>query len=228
MLTNGEGKPLNISGRPLNTLLLVMFDGHQELYLDYAFPFPLLEESIDDLFNFEMVYFGNHWDQLPKKVADRIVGHAPANRDTKALFQRLLSLVDHFETDFDRKLTSSFQMTAEIVSGEKGDKYLSRWKIFWTLESYKLEEFVVTKCGRYLKLKQLAERGGGSPIALLRELFAGGEDEISISFLKNKDGESTKVLEFKLFFVDNSSFKYFTIKISNSIYRLLIILFLFL
>lgn len=189
MITNGQGKPFHISGLPVNTLLLVMFDGQQE-FSDH-FPLSLIEENIDDIqTNFEIVYFGNHFDKLPRKVVNRILGHAPANRDAKALFQKVLSLAEFWRTDFDGHLNSHFQMSAKIVSDEKGDKYLSSWEFFH--EQWRVEEFVLKKCGRYLKLKQLIERPRESNIELLRKLFAGGEEEISLGFLKND--ASTKVL----------------------------------
>jgi hypothetical protein len=182
MITNGQGKPFHISGLPVNTLLLVMFDGQQE-FSDH-FPLSLIEENIDDIQTyFEIVYFGNHFDQLPRKVVNRILGHAPANRDAKALFQKVLSLL---VGDPDWFLNRYFQMSAKIVSNEKGDKYLSSWQFVGGIE-----EFMANKCGRYLKLKQLIERPRESNIELLRKLFAGGEEEISLGFLKND--ASTKV-----------------------------------
>jgi len=185
MITNGQGKPFHISGLPVNTLLLVMFDGQQE-FSDH-FPLSLIEENIDDIqTNFEIVYFGNHFDKLPRKVVNRILGHAPANRDAKELFQKVLSLIDW---DDDGPLNSCFQMSAKIVSDEKGDKYLSSWHFF--PYEWDVEKFVLKKCGRYLKLKQLIERPRESNIELLRKLFAGGEEEISLGFLKND--ASTKV-----------------------------------
>jgi hypothetical protein len=119
---------------------------------------------------------------------NRILGHAPANRDAKALFQKVLSVVKHSIRKVD--LDMHFQMSAKIVSDEKGDNYLSSWELFDD-EYNSVEEFVLKKCGRYLKLKQLIKRPRESNIELLRKLFAVGEEEISLGFLKND--ASTKV-----------------------------------
>ena len=77
ILTNGRGEPFHISGLPLNTPLFVMFDGqNKNSYIVHS----IIAEAIDDIqTNFEMVYFGNRFNEFPKKVVDRILGHAPAN-----------------------------------------------------------------------------------------------------------------------------------------------------
>lgn len=169
-LTDGKGKAFNISDLPLNTDLLVLFDCQQEFR--HCSTLIIIEENMDD--NLEIIYFGNHFSKLPHKVAGGIRGHAPAK-----LFGQLFPLLAYQQ---EEKFELS-AIRAKIVPGEKGEKTLSCGKI---LENkWNVEEFVVEKCGRYLKFKQLVKTAGDSNIELLRELFPNGE------FLKN--GASTKV-----------------------------------
>lgn len=150
-----------------------------------------------------MIYFGNHFNKLPKKMTDRILCHAPANSDADALFRKVFAANAHTFRSSVR-----FQMSAKIVSDEKGDKYLSGWE---KLLEASMEEFVIKKCGRYLKLKQVVEKHGESNRELLRELFASGEEEGTLSFLKNDASKevwicilSSNILQtnFQLPFVD--------------------------
>lgn len=174
ILTNGR-----LSDLPLNTLLLVMFDGWE--YVSYDWPSSLIEENINDIqTNFEMIYFGDRFNQLPKKMADRILGHSPANSNAQALFQKVLAA---FGVEQNSR---SYEMSAKIVNDEKGVKYLSCWEL---LSEKSVEELVMKKCGRYHKLKHLVEKPGESNLELLRELFASGEEESTLGFLKNDASE---------------------------------------
>lgn len=173
-----------------------MFDAAKEHLLKDRL-FRSIEKNIDDIqINFGILYFGNHFNELPEKLSYRVLGHAPADSITEALFQKVLSL-DLEETSDSIWHSSDMGfliLSAKIVHDEKGDKYLSCWEL---LELELMEEFIMKKCGRYLKLKQLVERPRESPIELLRELFKSGENESSLGFFK--EGAPTQVFKYSIF-----------------------------
>jgi len=62
-----------------------------------------------------MIYFGNHFNKLPKKMMDRILCHAPANSDADALFWKVFVAIG----DNMQNYHSAFKMSAKIVSDER-------------------------------------------------------------------------------------------------------------
>lgn len=120
-------------------------------------------------------------------MADRILGHAPDNSIAQALLRKVLAAfgVEHQNPWIEPPLRRC-GMSAKIVNDEKGVKYLSCWEL---LSEKSVEELVMKKCGRYHKLKQLVEKPEESNLELLRELFASGEEESTLGFLKNDASE---------------------------------------
>lgn len=192
LLINERGEPVHISDLHPNTLLLVLFDG-RDYFSWFDSQLSLIEESIDDIqANFVMVYFGKHFNELPKKVANKILGRAPANANAQALFQKLFVAAESYLSD---SLDDMFLMSAKVVSDEKGYKYLSCWDLLTNKSA--VEEFVLKNCRKYLKLKQLVESPRENHIELLRELFASGEEESPLVFLKNGALTQVAVKELK-------------------------------
>jgi len=182
LLQNGKGEPFHLSQLSLNTILLVMFDGHLDFNQD--FPWPLIEETRDYIqINFEIIYIGKHFNKLPKRVADRILGRALDNSDTRLLLEKIFfTIKGNGENLWHQKMNKFFVMSTKIMEkrkmegrvGEIGDKYLSCWTL---LSDCQMEKFVLEKCGRYIWLKELAGKEQESSIQLLRELIEnGGED----------------------------------------------------
>ena len=163
ILTDRRGEPFHISDLSLNTQLLVMFDGAKEAFHKRLL-FSSIEKNNDDIqINFGILYFGNHFNELPEKLLYRVLGHAPADSIAEALFQKVLSLAleERWGSIWRSSYMDFLTLSAKIVHDEKGDKYLSCWE---RLERESMEEFIMKKCERYLKLKQLVERPRESPI----------------------------------------------------------------
>lgn len=173
LLRDGQGEPFHLSRCCQNTILLVMFDAQLDFNTD--FPWPLIEEAIDDTeINFEMIYVGNHFNMLPVTVADKIKGRALHNLDARLLFEWFSSLERNGVNVWHQKMNKYFFMSTKIVQEDNGAKYFSGWQL---LSNTEMEEFVLSKCERYLWLKQHAEVPQESSIPLLLELFVNGKEE---------------------------------------------------
>lgn len=160
-----------------------MVDNRPIFNSDY--PWPLIEETLNDIqIQFRIVYIGKHFDKLPTKVENKILGYAPLNTEVIALFDNLqrasqLELEPDSESDSDDDNEDGSliyrQWSAMVVVDEKdGRRYLSCWKC---LSKRQMEEFVAAKCGKFLRLKQLAEKNQESNVEILREIFATREEE---------------------------------------------------
>lgn len=175
----------------INTTSLFMFHSNP----DDDFPFPLIEEVIDDNQNdlaFKMFYIGKHYNKLRTKVSDNISAYS---HDIWEFGKSWLSTLD---ANVRESWLKSYNAEEPIyLKLEVGDTRSSvRWKV---LSKRELEEFVLGHCKRYMKLKELVECSSQEPseesnLDLLRELFATSEEGKAIFLTKYA---SDKVYNFK-------------------------------
>lgn len=173
LFSEGREKPFHPSG----PLLVLVFDYF--INFNNNFPWPLIEETIDDIqINFEMLYIGDHFDKLPPKAKNKIVGHVEEAASLHATIVRVLGdLVDGIEF---------IQISMVEDGGGDTGKCRPCWK---RMRKCEMEEFLLCNCRKYLQLKQLAETSQESTTELLRELFAAGEAQTFTS-LKAPSGSS--------------------------------------
>lgn len=165
LLIDKQGNPFHLCDLPPNTLSLVMFNGDP----NDDFPFPLIEESIDDIqINFQMIYIGRHFNKFPSKVKDRILAHSHEiseliglmvvklllTLDAEVLKSWLLTLEKYVQQSWLERYIAEEPICFKMEMMKDGNvgKYHSCWKV---LSNYEIEEFVLGNCRRYLKLKEL-------------------------------------------------------------------------
>ena len=108
-----------------------MFNGGQDL----GRPSALIEYAIKyGPINFQMIYIGSHFDNLPTKIAPRKLAHAAYSSETRLLFEKVLIFLASSDADKDYSFRFNqwweycFEMTAKIVGDGNGGKYLSCWQ----------------------------------------------------------------------------------------------------
>jgi len=180
LLTNGQGEPFHLSDHLCaDSLFLVIYDKSNDI--DYDFPWPLFEETIDEIqTKFEIIYIGDNFNKLSWKVNGKIVGHMDKGVGASDVLAKLVSMADVADqkgqlADYG---TWYFQMRMKMTGDEKGADYRP-------LTSREVEEFLLSNCRSYQRLKQLEARSGESNIELLRELFATGKGQTTHIFQKN-------------------------------------------
>lgn len=176
-LMDKQGNLFKISSLPIDTTSLFMFHSDP----DHDFPFPLIEEAIDDNQNgldFKMFYIGKHFNKLHSKVKDNISGYSD---DILEFGESWLSTLD---ANVRESWLKSYNAEEPI--------YLKRENGGWTVMSKrKLEEFVLGHCERYKKLVEYSskEPSEESNLYLLRELFGTREEEEDIFLTKYASGK---------------------------------------
>jgi hypothetical protein len=170
LLTNRQGEPFHLSDHLCaDSLFLVICDLWNVFH--YDFPWALFEETIDEIqTKFEMIYIGDNFNKFPWKVKGKIVGHMDKGVGATDVLAKLISMSDVEENDPNLY----FEMRTKMVGDEKDAYYLPGWKC---LTSREVEEFLLSNCRSYHRLKQLEARSGESNIELLRELFATGQSK---------------------------------------------------
>lgn len=198
LLIDERGKPFRISNLPLNTVSLVIFNSDP----DDNFLCPLMEETIDDIekdLRFKMIYIGKHFNKFPKKVKDSILCYSREIREFGLMLVKLLLTLDvdvreswlatldiNVQKVWLEKYNAEepiyFQM--EMVEDGKGETCRPCWKV---LSNCDVEKFVLGRCHKYFKLKELLE--APQSIELLRELFGTREEETIFqrSYVSNQD-----------------------------------------
>lgn len=184
LFSEGREKPFHPSAR----LLVLVFDN----FIDFNnnFPWPLIEETIDDIqINFEMLYIGHHFDKLPPKAKNIIVGHVDDAEKQEALnlYGTIVRVLGEEVLEDLKKYGIAFIQISMVEDGGGGTgKCRPCWK---HMRKREMEEFLLCNCRKYLQLKQLAETSQESSTELLRDLFAAGEAQ-TFTFLKAPSGSS--------------------------------------
>jgi Leucine-rich repeat (LRR) protein len=160
LLNNRQGEPFHLSNHLCaDSLFLVFFDDTKDF--DHDFPWPLFEETIDEIeTKFEMIYIGDNLHKVPWKVKAKIVGYRNWDVRATGVLTKLISMLD--VTDQEQQNATSnfyFQMRAKRAGDEKGADYRPCWKLLSTVRE--VEEFMLGKCRRYHRLKQLEIKSGG-------------------------------------------------------------------
>ena len=194
LLTNGQGEPFHLSDHLCaDSLFLVIYDKSNDI--DYDFPWPLFEETIDEIqTRFEIIYIGDNLNKLSWKVNGKIVGHMDKGVGASDVLAKLVTMAD--VADQKRQLAERdpnyyFQMRMKMTGDEKGADYRPCWK---ALTSREVEEFLLSNCRSYHRLKQLEARSGESNIELLRELFATRKGQSTHIFQKNYASQKVLLL----------------------------------
>lgn len=149
LLSTEREDPLHLSDHPPNTLLVITDDFTSDF--KYDFPWPLIEETIDETqIEFEMIYIGQHFNKLPEKVKDRMLGHGDwGTRGIIDAISNILLTLDGDVQEWAFKLflkcyphepirSMYIQMTTNMVEDGKGGKCSSRWKLLSSYEMKKL------------------------------------------------------------------------------------------
>jgi hypothetical protein len=196
LLNNRQGEPFHLSNHLCaDSLFLVFFDDTKDL--DHDFPWPLFEETIDEIeTKFEMIYIGDNLHKVPWKVKGKIVGYRDWDVRATGVLTKLISMLD--VTDQERQNATSnfyFQMRAKRAGDEKGSDYRPCWKLLSTVRE--VEEFMLGKCRRYHRLKQLEKKSGESNMELLRELFATVKGQTTHIFQKNYASQEVLSSDFR-------------------------------
>lgn len=133
---------------------------------------------------------------MPGKVKHRILGYSRDVSEIRLMAVKLLLTLDaavrkSWLSTLEKNVRNSwlerynaeeplcFKM--EMIRDGKDGKNYSCWKV---LSNCEMEDFVLSNCGRYLKLKQLVETSQESNV-VLRELFATQDEESNHVFQRN-------------------------------------------
>eukprot|EP01018_Ginkgo_biloba_P001072 Gb_13428 [translate_table: standard] len=202
LLTDSHGEPFCSSTLATNTVLLVMLDSDPSD--SQAWPWlekVLLEEVQITSDNFQLIYVGQHFTELPISIKERILAYASYNSMVVMFFNKALSIFGNKEySDLYYDKTSSFFISMKVGEDERGYKSFSSWKDI--SQYYLLKEFILSRSETYLYIKNLVEtnsiEGSDSHVKLLGALLQTPEEPNSPLIKNSTEKMSVDDLQGKL------------------------------